>query len=71
MMPNPKPRKTPARLRREAAGAMHQGEVEKCWYLHGAADRAEGLRMDRAQANDELYGTEYQNGYKGRPFDAE
>jgi len=71
MLPNPRSRKTPAQLRREAAGAMHQGDVEKCWYLHGAADRAEGLRMDRDQADDELYGSDYQNGYKGRSFDAE
>jgi hypothetical protein len=71
MMPNPRSRKTPAQLRREAAGAMHQGEVEKCWYLHGAADRAEGLRMDRDQADDEQYGTDYRNGYHGRSFDAE
>ena len=67
---SPKSHKTPAQLRREADGAMHQGEVEQCWYLHGRADRAEGLEMDRDQANDEQYGTDYRDGYHGRSSDS-
>jgi len=55
-------------IRHTAAHEIDAGNVELGWYMHGVADRAEGLEIDPHQAFDAEYGVHYRNGYHGRAF---
>jgi hypothetical protein len=58
----------PSTIRYMADQECQACNTEQGWYLHGCADRAEGRRIDQAQAEDEYYGDYYLDGYYGHPF---
>lgn len=49
---------------RKAHAAMADGDVELAWHHYGRADAFETGKMDRRQADDELYGDDYVDGFE-------